>query len=143
VPLSVRGEASWVTSWPGPRPTSVPSGILIIQPFGHKFTIHQHYRQTDRTGQRYRSIGRTVTCNGRPKTVILVYLDHVRKKRLNTGESRPDLGLFRPSGRSLDTPSPVHPHSQTGHCDALVQLKRHPFNGHFSGTTCTSRDRKG
>jgi len=30
-------------------------------------TIHQRYRQTE-DRQRSRSLGRTVTCNGRPKT---------------------------------------------------------------------------
>jgi len=31
-------------------------------------TIHQCYRQTGQTGQWSRSIGLTVTCNGRPET---------------------------------------------------------------------------
>ena len=37
-----------------------------IQPFGHNTPTLQTDRQT---GQRSRSIGRTITCNGRPKTL--------------------------------------------------------------------------
>ena len=49
-----------------PMPTSVPSGNLIRQPFGHNTPT----LQTGQTGQRSRSIGlgQTVTCNGRPTT---------------------------------------------------------------------------
>jgi len=52
---------------PGPRPTSVQSGILIHPTIWPQYT-NVTDRQTDRqTGQRSRSIGRDVTCNGRPK----------------------------------------------------------------------------
>jgi len=52
---------------PGPRPTSVPSGILIHPTVWPQYT-NVTDRQTDRqTGQRSRSIGRTVTCSGRQK----------------------------------------------------------------------------
>jgi len=67
VPLSVAGAGSPSnTVWPGPRCTSVPSGILISS------TVWPQYAnvtdgQTDRTS--VRSIGRTVTCNGRPRIV--------------------------------------------------------------------------
>jgi len=47
------------TMSPGPKPISVPSGILI-----HPTVWPQYTNVTDRqTGQRSRSIGRTVTCN--------------------------------------------------------------------------------
>jgi len=50
------------TMSPGPRTTSVPSGILI-----HPTVWPQYTNVTDRqTGQRSRSIWRTVTYNGRP-----------------------------------------------------------------------------
>jgi len=58
---------------PGPRPTSVQSGILIHPTIWPQYT-NVTDRQTDRqTGQRSRSIGRDVTCNGRPKK-SLVYV---------------------------------------------------------------------
>jgi len=65
VPLSV-GEARSPsnTMSPGPRPTSVPSGILI-----HPTVWPQYTNVTDRQDrQRSRNIGRTVTSNGRPNT---------------------------------------------------------------------------
>jgi len=40
-----------------------------LDPSNRLATTHQRYRQT---GQRSRSIGRTVTCNGRPITEIVV-----------------------------------------------------------------------
>jgi len=64
------------TMSPGPRPTSVPSGILIHPTVWPQYT-NDTDRQTDRqTGQRCRSIGRTVNCNGRPienTSVVLSY----------------------------------------------------------------------
>jgi len=51
------------TMSPGSMPTSVPSGIVIIQPFGNNTPT----LQTGQTGQRSRSIGRTVICNGAQK----------------------------------------------------------------------------
>ena len=52
------------TMWPGPRPTCMPSFILIRPTMGHNTPTSQTSRQTDRTGQRDRqrtdSIGRTV-----------------------------------------------------------------------------------
>jgi len=60
VPFSVGKLGPHLTQFlPGPRPTSVPSGIWSIQPFGHNTPALQ-------TGQRSRGRGRTVTCNGRP-----------------------------------------------------------------------------
>jgi len=44
------GSGSWSSS-NGPRPTCMPSFILIIQPFGHNTPMLQTERQTDRTGQ--------------------------------------------------------------------------------------------
>ena len=35
------------TMWPGPRPTCVPSFILILDPSNRLATVHQWYRQTD------------------------------------------------------------------------------------------------
>jgi len=56
------------TMSPGPRPTSVLSGILIHPTVWPQYT-NVTYRQTDRQKDRQRSysIRRTVTCNGRPK----------------------------------------------------------------------------
>ena len=62
------------------RPSSVPSAILIHPTVWPQYTIPM--LQTDGTGQRSRSIGRTVTCNGRPKTVIYVYLGHTEENKL-------------------------------------------------------------
>jgi len=52
--------------WPGPRPTSLPSGILIHPTVWSQYT-NVTDRQTGQTGQRSDSIGRTVFTNGRPK----------------------------------------------------------------------------
>jgi len=61
VPLSVAGVGSLSsTMWPGPRCTSDPFNRLAA-------TVHQRYRRTDRIS--VRSIGRTVTCNGRQKII--------------------------------------------------------------------------
>jgi len=43
-----------------------------VDPSKRFATIHQRYRQTGQTGQRSRSIGQTVTCNGRPIIEIVV-----------------------------------------------------------------------
>ena len=50
---------------PGPRPTSMLSGILIRPTIWSQYT--KRYRQI---GQRSRTIGWTVACNGHPKTDI-------------------------------------------------------------------------
>ena len=58
VPISVGGGAgsSFNTTWPGPKPTSVPNGILI-----HPTVWPQYTNVTDRQdGQRSGSIGQTV-----------------------------------------------------------------------------------
>jgi len=57
VPLSGGGELSLHPRlWPGPRPTSVPSFVLI-----HPTVWSQRYRQTgQQTGQRSDRVGRTV-----------------------------------------------------------------------------------
>jgi len=63
VPLSVGELGPRLTVPPGLRPTSIPSGMLI-----HPTGWPQYTNVTDREkGQGSRSIGRTVTCNGRPK----------------------------------------------------------------------------
>jgi len=50
-------RSPYSTIWPGPRPTSIPSGSLSIQPFGRNTPTSQ----TDRTDrQRTDSIGQTV-----------------------------------------------------------------------------------
>jgi len=55
---------------PGPRPTSVQSGILIHPAVWPQYT-NVTDRQTRQTGQRSRSIGR-VTCNCRPKSLVFI-----------------------------------------------------------------------
>jgi len=60
------------TMSPGQRPASIPSGILI-----HPTVWPQYTNVTDRqdrTEQRSRRIGRTITCNGRPKTGLQIWL---------------------------------------------------------------------
>jgi len=57
------------TMWPGPRPTYVPSGILIHPTVWPQYTNVTN-RQTDRTAQGSDSIGRTVLQTVAPKTVI-------------------------------------------------------------------------
>ena len=59
------------TMWPGLRPTSVLSGILIHPTVWPQYTNVTH-RQT---GQWSRSIGQTVSCNGRRK--ITVYYNNM------------------------------------------------------------------
>ena len=52
------------TMLPGPRPTSIPSGILI-----HSTVWPQYTNITNRRDRQWsHGIGETVTCNGRPKT---------------------------------------------------------------------------
>ena len=62
VPFLGRGAGSpSSTMWPGPRPTCVPSFILIHPAVWPVATIHQRHRQTgQRDRQRSVSIGRTV-----------------------------------------------------------------------------------
>ena len=66
VPLSVGGARSssnnvtWAEAYPHTKWHLDPSNCLA--------TIHQCYRQTGQSGQWSRSTGRTVTCNGRPKS---------------------------------------------------------------------------
>jgi len=57
------------TMWPGPRPTSVPSGILI-HPCSRltKIGLHQRYRQTDRTDNGPIVYMANRFTNGRPKS---------------------------------------------------------------------------
>jgi len=68
-PFSWEGGAGILsnTMSPGPRPTSTPSGILIHPTVGHNTPT----LQTEQTGEWSRSEGRTVACNGRPKTAII------------------------------------------------------------------------
>jgi len=68
-----RGGSPSNTMWPGPRPTAIPSGMLIhltVWPQYTNVTDRQTVRQ-DR--QRSDSIGRTVFTNGRPKTEMMWY----------------------------------------------------------------------
>jgi len=48
------------TVWPGSRPTSLPSGILIHPTVWPQYTNSQTDRQDRQTGQRSDSFGRTV-----------------------------------------------------------------------------------
>jgi len=65
------------TMWPGPRPTSVPSGIVIHRdPSNRLATVHQRYRQTDRQTDRQDrqlsdSLGQTVLEAMRPFIKLL------------------------------------------------------------------------
>ena len=56
------------TMSPGPRPISVPSGILIRPTVWPQY-ISVSDRQDTQTGQRSRSIGWTLICNSRSKTI--------------------------------------------------------------------------
>jgi len=70
-------QTSSQTTSPGPRPTSVPSGILI-----HPTVCQQYTNVTDRQDRRSRGIGRTVyrsktgqvklspPAGGRPRTTL-------------------------------------------------------------------------
>jgi len=80
-----RDRAKWVEKWGTGVPLSVGGGLgphltqcimgrglppyevtaWFIQPFGHNTPT---YGQTGQAGQRSHSIGRTVSCNDRPKT---------------------------------------------------------------------------
>ena len=72
VPLFFGGGAGSPsnTLWPGPGPTSVPSFILSIQPFGRNTPMSQTDR-TGQTGQRSDSIGRTVSTARRYASAVL------------------------------------------------------------------------
>jgi len=76
---------------PGPRPTSVPSGILIhLTVWPHNTNVRD--RQTGQTGQRSRGIGRTVTCNGRSQkpgiyTCVPRYMDKSNRDRVEAENS--------------------------------------------------------
>jgi len=54
---------------PGPRPISVPGGILVHPTIWPQYT-NVTDRQIVQTRQRYRNVRRTVTCNGRGKKPI-------------------------------------------------------------------------
>jgi len=72
----------------GPMPTSVPSGILIHPTVWPQYT-NVTYRQTGQTGQRSRSIGRTVGRNSRPKEpcVRALYMDKSNGDGVETEKS--------------------------------------------------------
>jgi len=59
VPLCVEELVSYLTVWPGPRPTSVPSGTLIYSIVRPQYT-NVADRQTGETKVPY-SIGQTVS----------------------------------------------------------------------------------
>jgi len=63
---------------------SVPSGILVHPTVRPQYT-NVTDRQTRQTGQRFHSIGRTVTCYGRPKTVKLEIVSNDEKTSEYTG----------------------------------------------------------
>jgi len=46
--------------------------------------MHHRYRQDRQTGQRSRSIGRTVTCNGRPKILLMSFYSPQMVATVNT-----------------------------------------------------------
>jgi len=87
VSLSVGGAVSLSNiMWTGPRPTSVPIGVLI-----HPTVWPQYTNVADReTGQRSRSIGRTVTCNGLPKTDRVFKLSPIFRAR-NENRTKSDV----------------------------------------------------
>jgi len=66
VPLVVGTVSTSSKLSPGPRPTSIPSGILINPTVCLQYT-NVRERQT---GRRSRSIERTVTCSGRPMKIL-------------------------------------------------------------------------
>ena len=66
-----RAGSSSDTMSPGPRPISVPSGILVIQPFGHNTNV------TER--QLSDSIGRTVLQTVAKKLNILRRIERIRE----------------------------------------------------------------
>jgi len=55
----------------GPRATSVPSGIFIHPTVWPQYT-NVTDRQAEQTGKRSHSIGRTVTCTDRPKSLVSI-----------------------------------------------------------------------
>ena len=63
------------TMWSGPRPTSIRSGILSIQPFGHNINVTD---RQDRTGQDRQTTVRQGRANrftnDRPKMTFAGYL---------------------------------------------------------------------
>ena len=64
MPLSMAGAGSPCnTMSPGPRPTSVPSGIFIHPTLWPQYTNVADTTDIDSAGQRSRSIGRTVAQN--------------------------------------------------------------------------------
>jgi len=80
--------------WAGPRPTSVPSGILIHLTVWHNTPTLQTDRQTDRQIDRQtrsQSTGRT--CNGRPK--ILNKRPHGDGTSMEPGQYRTDTVIIR------------------------------------------------
>ena len=80
VPLSV-GLAGSRTMSPGSRPTSVSSGIVIHPTVWPQYTdvTNRQDKQTGQTRQRSRSVGRTVSCNGRPQTRVCTMLRYTHK----------------------------------------------------------------
>jgi len=56
------------TMLPGPRPTSISSGILIHPTVWPQYTnVTDRHTLTGQTGHRCHSIGQNVTCNSCPK----------------------------------------------------------------------------
>ena len=89
--------------WPGPRPISVPSGILI-HPTDWPQDINVTDRQDRQTGQRPRSIQQTVTCNGRPKLNTAAHLlSGSRTSGIPSPSSSLSLASFFPSLSSSES----------------------------------------
>jgi len=79
VPIFVEELAPILTMWPGPRPTSIPSGILIhptVWPQHANVTDRQTDRQTGQDRQRSDNIGRTVLQTVAQKLNLNLNLNH-------------------------------------------------------------------
>jgi len=79
MPLFGRAGSPSNTVWPGPRPTSMPSFILI------RLTVRPQYTnvtdRTDRTGQRSDSIGRTFLHRSPKNVTIILVFYHVTQNQ--------------------------------------------------------------
>jgi len=81
--------------WPGPRPTSMPSFILIHPTVWPQYTnvtgrANRQDREDRQTGQRSDSIRRTVFTNGRPKFTESIEMSFGLWTRV--GPTKPALG---------------------------------------------------
>ena len=109
------------TMLPGPRLTSVPSGILIHPSVWPQYT-NVTDRQIGRTGQRSRSIKRNVTCNSRSKSMVSIRVRRYIDKSTGDGVEAQDSFTLGVIGDAVSGPKEA-----TSGLAKLLPVERNPL----------------